>query len=157
MNCCIVKRKATPMSFIPIVAILLVTSGLSVLSAFISAYLPVFVMVIGVGLAVYKLPSITKSEYEYNLEGDTFSVAIIKNNSSRKELFISDMEKLVSCTPQSEAHVISFARVINSASEGNVYCAVFTQEEKTIAVNFSPSEEFMKSMRLVAPLKVKLI
>lgn len=158
MNCCIVKRNPSPMSFLPIVLILLITVALSVLSAQVSMYLPTFIMVLGITLAVYKVPSILKTEYEYNLEGDTFSVALVKNNSSRKELFSCDMAHLVSCVPQRECKMTPHAKVVKAdTASDNTYCAIFTEEEKTVAVIFSPDEEFMKSMRLAAPLKVKLI
>ncbi len=160
MNCCIVKRKPTVSSFLPLALIGVISVVLAVASLLMfTFYLSLVILIAGAAIIVYLTPGVLKTEYEYNLEGESFSVAIIKNNSSRKELFSCEMDYLVSCTPFEKRDTYTKAKAtINAYSaEGATYYAIFTQEEQTVAVSFSPSQEFINSMRLMAPLKVKLI
>lgn len=157
MNCCIVKRCVTLKSFLPLFLIAALSVLLAFASAFIFAFIPFLILIIGMGVIIYLVPSVINTEYEYNLEGDTFSIAIVKNNAFRKELFSCDMNYLVSCSPFDEADFVSTRNKINAYVKGKTaYYAVFTQDEQTAAVTFSPSEDFIKSMRLIAPLKVKI-
>lgn len=160
MKCCMVKRQANALSFLPLIFIALASIALAVMALFMfTIYLSVVILIVGAAIIVYLTPSILNSEYEYSLEGDSFSIAIIKNNSSRKELFSCEMDYLVSCTPFDERDTYTKTKMNISAyaKDTPLYYAIFTQEDQTVSITFSPSEEFMKSMRLIAPLKVKLI
>ena len=157
MNCCTVKRKISFKTLLPLIVVAILTVALSLVAAMFFAFIPVLVTIAGIAVIIYLAPSCLKTEYEYNIEGDTFSIAIIKNNASRKEIFSCDMNHLVSCVPLDDANIVYTPNKINAYVDGlNTYYAIFTQEEQTAAVTFSPSDEFMKSMRLIAPLKVKL-
>lgn len=158
MNCCIVKRCVTLKSFLPLFLIAAFSASLAFAASFVFAFIPFLIIIIGIGVIVYLTPSVINTEYEYNLEGDMFSIAIVKNNASRKELFSCDMDYLVSCVPLDEANFISTRNKINAYVENSnpIYYAVFTQDEQSAAITFSPSDDFIKSMRLIAPLKVKI-
>lgn len=157
MNCCTVKRKVTLKTFLPLIIVALITLALSVVASMFFAFIPLLIIIAGIIVIIAISPALLRTEYEYNIEGETFSIAIIKNNSSRKEIFSCNMHHLVSCVPLNEADLIYTSNKINAYVEGiTAYYAVFTQEEQTACVTFSPSDDFIKSMRLIAPLKVKV-
>lgn len=155
MKSCIVKRKATPSSFLPVVAILAITLVAAVLLAAVYMFLAVFILALGTGIAVYLLPTLSRTEYEYNLEGETLSVALIRNNSSRKEIFSCDIAHLISCEPYKN-QPISGTKVDVQAGENKSFIAVFSEEGTLASVIFSPDDAFIGNMRLLAPSKVKL-
>ena len=156
MKTCIVKRsfsiKALTPSFVIIAAgALLAFASLMLLPAL---FFPL--MGIGVIIGAVIASGNISTEYEYNLEGDSFSVALIKNNSSRKELFSSDMAHLLSCEPYSGGKLygttLNFSENVNTA-----YSIVFNEEGKQTSVIFSPDEAFVRELFLVSPSKVKRI
>lgn len=157
MHFCIVKRDVTFKSIIPVILILAVTFFISFLSSAAFIYIPFFVIIAGISLAIYLAPRFLKTEYEYNLEGDEFSIALIRNNSSRKELFACEIKHLVTCTPfdDRDNSVRATAHINAASSQNSLYHMIFTEEGKTVTVTFSPSDDFVKELRLLAPSKVK--
>ncbi len=150
-----VKRKATLSSYLPVFAILAATLVAAILLAAVYLFLAVFILALGTGIAVYLLPGISKTEYEYNLEGETLSVALIRNNSSRKEIFSCDIAHLISCEPYKNQPV-SGTKVDVQAGENPSFIAVFSEEGNTASLIFSPDDAFVHELRLLAPSKVKL-
>lgn len=152
MKSCIVKRKATLTSLLPIFLILLVSAVLTALFMQIFSFV---ILIAGVIAALALMPSRLFTEYEYNLEGEQLSVALIRNKSSRKELFSADISNLVSCAPY-EPHLVTGVKIDVSTASDSRYVAVFSEEGKTASVIFSPTNDFMQSFRLLAPSRVKL-
>ena len=157
MYYCIVKKPISFISLVPVAILLILTALICYFTTPIYPYLPIFVAAIGIMLSLYLLPRATKCEYEYSIEGDLFTVSIIRNKASRKVLFSTDIANLVSCAPFDEADKGTFVRQkINASVDTNtLYYALFSVDEITSAVLFSPDDEFIKSLRLLAPLKVK--
>lgn len=157
MYYCIVKKPMSFISLIPVAVLLLITALICYFTTTIYPYLSIFVAFIGIALSLWLLPRTFNCEYEYSIEGDLFTVSIIRNKASRKVLFSTDAKNLVSCAPFDEADKSSLVRQkINASVDTNtLYYALFSVDETTTAVLFSPDDEFIKSFRLLAPLKVK--
>ena len=157
MQYCIVKKPTTIASLIPVAIILIIAAVLCFVLAPIYPYATIFIAAAGIVLALWLLPRATKSEYEYSIEGDLFTVAVIQNKASRKELFSGKIDDLISCVPFDERDMsVNVAKSIKAqAGENTLYYALFTHEEATEAIVFSPSDEFVNSLRLLAPRKVK--
>lgn len=157
MYYCIVKKSMSFISLLPVALILIATALVCYLTTPIYPYLPIFLAAIGIAFSLWLLPRATKCEYEYNIEGDLFTVSIIRNKSSRKVLFSTDISNLVSCAPFDEADKsASVSQKINaSVSENTLYYALFSEDETTTSLLFSPDDEFINSLRLLAPRKVK--
>ncbi|MCD8049949.1 MAG: hypothetical protein LUG52_10245 [Clostridia bacterium] len=156
MKHCIVNRPLGFSSFAPLLLILVATIVLSSLASIVSFSLSLVILVVGVVILCVLTPRYIRCEYEYSLEGDAFSVALIMNKSSRKELFSSDMEQLIVCENAAGKNVSSTRTVSAIAKSGTAYRAEFSCEEGTASVIFTPSEEFLKEMRLYSPSKFHL-
>ncbi len=158
MKYCIVKRPITFKTFIPFISVFLLTVVLAVSAMTSFTFIPILIAILGAVALVYILRTSLNCEYEYTIEGETFIVALIRNNTSRKELFTGNMSHILSCTPFEDRDKYASPRThINASSDANIlYYALFSDEEITKAVTFSPSEEFLKEMRLLAPSKVKV-
>ncbi len=157
MYYCIVKKPMSFISILPVAIVLILTALICYFTTPIYPYLPIFVAAVGIMLSLYLLPRATKCEYEYSIEGDLFTVSIIRNKASRKELFSADVKSLVSCVPFDEAdkHILVRQKINASVNANTLYYALFSVDEVTTSVLFSPDDEFIKSLRLLAPLKVK--
>ncbi len=159
MKCCVIKKDVTFSSFTPLYLTAILTLALAVLAMIMGfIYIPILIFIIGIIIMIYFSPRCINQEYEYSLEGDQFTVAVIINKSSRKELFSADMDKLISCAPEdafSKKDGVSLK--IKACSGGNTrYAAAFNGENGNSLVTFSPAEEFVESMRIIAPSKVKV-
>jgi uncharacterized membrane protein YgaE (UPF0421/DUF939 family) len=152
----VVKRDFSFKNIVPILLILLLTVALAALATMWFFYLPLLVLILGLIVAIYLSPRFLKNEYEYSIEGDVFSVALIMNKKSRKELFSADIEKLIAAAPLDEAALGKTKKIDVRSSENPFYSAIFSSDTGCVAVIFSPGEEFIKQMRLLAPSKVKL-
>ena len=154
MKSCVVKRNISVKSFLPILLILVLTIAVYSLLRIIGLELfPILVALLGIFFAVLLTPRYMRTEYEYAIEGDTFSVSLILNRSARKELFSSDITRLSSCAP---SHlVVAPQKKLNAYVGKERYTAIFTAEEGPYAVIFSPDAEFLEELRLLAPSKVK--
>ncbi len=157
MKHCIVNRPLGFSSFAPLILILAATIVLSSLAAMISFSLSMVVLIVGIVILCVLTPRYIRCEYEYSLEGDTFSVALIMNKSSRKELFSSDMEQLIVCETAAGKNVASTRTVNAAVPTGISYRAEFSCEEGSTSVIFTPSEEFLQEMRLYSPSKFHLM
>ncbi len=160
MKCCVIKKDVTFSSFTPLYLTAILTLALAVLAMIMGfIYIPILVFIIGIIIMIYFSPRCINQEYEYSLEGDKFIVAVIMNKSSRKELFSADMDKLISCEPEKAASVTrdGVSSKIKACSGNNPrYSAAFNGENGMSLVTFSPAEEFLESMRIIAPSKVKV-
>ncbi len=159
MKCCVIKKDVTFSSFTPVYLTAILTLALAVLAMIMGfIYIPILIFIIGVIVMIYFSPRCINQEYEYSLEGDKFIVAVIMNKSSRKELFSADMDKLISCAPDDASYKKDgVSAKIKACSGGNSrYAAIFNGENGTSLVTFSPAEEFIESMRIIAPSKVKV-
>ncbi len=153
MKSCIIKRKFKMKSLLPSFALfgigliaLLLLLGISAIFAF-----AVCAACIITGAVI--APSAIFTEYEYNLEGDTFSVALIKNKASRKELFACDIAHLVVCEKYTGQPL--FGVKLDYSEGENVCSVVFNEEGKQATVLFSPDEAFLHELFMLAPSKVK--
>ncbi len=157
MYYCIVKKSLSFISVLPVMLILLLTALLCYFTTPIYRYLPLFIAAVGIIFAMIILPKLTNVEYEYNIEGDLFSVSVIRNHASRKTLFSSDISNLISCVPsdESDKNFSPSKRINASAGTNTLYTALFSEDETKSAVTFSPSDEFLDSLYLLAPRKVK--
>lgn len=158
MNYCVVKRDFNFKCVIPLILIALLTVFVSFLSGMFFSYIPFLIVLIGIIVIVYLSPRFLKTEYEYSIEGGVFSVALIMNKKARRELFSSDIERLVSCQPYADGGSVNgMSKKINAAASVNEnYSAVFSSDDGNTIVLFSPSSEFMNELRLSAPSKVRL-
>lgn len=156
MNYCIVKRDFTFKCLVPLILTALLTLCVSFLSSMFFSYIPVLILLTGAAVIIYISPRFLKTEYEYSIEGGVFSVALIMNKKARRELFSSDIERLVSCQSGASGNDFKAKKINVSSSESPVYSALFSLDEGTALVLFSPSAEFMREMRLLAPSKVRL-
>lgn len=156
MYYCTVKKSVSLTSVLPVMFILLLTAFLCYITTPIYQYLPIFIAAVGIISSMIILPKLTKTEYEYNIEGDLFTIALIRNHSSRKILFASDISNLVSCSPQKAAdtNFTPSKRIVATAGENTAYIALFSEDETKTAITFSPSNEFIDSLYLLAPRKV---
>lgn len=155
MKSCVVKRKNSASSFMPLVCIALASLLFSVISMSVFVYIPILVLIVGIIAIIYFTPHFLRCEYEYNLEGESFSVALIRNKSSRKELFSCDISHLVSCEPYKSQRIVG-EKVDVSSCDNTPFIATFSEEGKQATVLFSPDDEFVREFRLLAPSKVKL-
>ncbi len=151
MKSCIVKRKITFKSIFPLLLIFI--AALALMLVFKS--IAVLFLVLGAISLFCLAPSLLFTEYEYNLEAEEFTVALIRNKSTRKVLFGCDIAYLVKCEPYQNSH-ISGEKLDFSVSGITAFTAVFSEEGKTASVIFSPNDEFVRELRLLAPSKVKL-
>lgn len=155
MKSCIVKRKFTLKALLP--PIVAVAAGMIafVLLLKFFIFLSYLALAIGLAVAAFLIPGALSSEYEYNLEGEVFSVALIRNKSSRKELFSCDIAHLVSCEGFTNQPLYG-TKLNFSENTNTLYLAVFNEEGKQASVIFSPDEAFVRELRLLAPSKVKV-
>lgn len=150
-----VKRKVTFSAFVPTIAILAVTLAVALIAVRVFALFSYLLIALGTTVAIVLIPHFIRTEYEYNLEGDSLSVALIRNNSSRKELFCCDIPFLVSCEMYKN-QPIQGVKVDVTGGDNPSYIAVFSEDGKVATLLFSPNDAFMQEMRLLAPSKVKL-
>ena len=155
MKSCVVKRKISAKSFLPILLILVLTLAVySLLRILGLEFFPILVVLLGIFFAALLTPRYMRTEYEYAIEGDDFTVSLILNRSARKELFSADITRLSSCAP---SHlVVAPQKKLNAYVGKERYTALFTLEEGPFAVIFSPDAKFLEEMRLIAPSKVRL-
>lgn len=153
MKSCIVKRKFKINALAPSFALLGI--GLIALVLLLSISAPLAFTLCAACLIAGALiaPSAIFTEYEYNLEGGTFSVALIKNKASRKELFACDIDHMIGCEKYN-GQPLSGIRLDYSDNE-NVFSIVFNEDGKQTAVLFSPDEAFFHELFMLAPSKVK--
>ncbi len=156
MKSCIIKRSFTFKALLPSLMSVLISLVIGFISVIFIPSLFIPILAIGVIIAIAIAPGNIFTEYEYNLEGESFSVALIRNNSSRKELFSCDMEHLISCEPYTNQR-INGAKFDYSEKVNTPYCALFNENGKQASVIFSPDEAFVRELFLIAPGKVKHI
>lgn len=154
MKSCIVKRSFTLKLLFPSLTVLAVTFivGIASLALLPSLFIPV--LAVGIIIAVLLVPGSIFTEYEYNIEADIFSVALIKNKSSRKELFSCDIEHLVTIEPYANQK-INGVKLDCSEKINTPYIAVFNVEGNISSVLFSPDDAFVRELFLLSPSKVK--
>lgn len=153
---CIVKKNISFISLIPAMLILIITALLCFFTTTVYPYLPIFIAGIGICISLYLIPRATVREYEYSVEGDIFTVSLIKNKASRKELFSCEIFHLISCTPYEQHSPLPTAsKTINASVHYNTpYGALFSEDENKTLIIFSPSDDFVNSLRILAPGKV---
>ena len=154
MNYCVVKRSVTFKSFLPIILILVLTVAVAFLLLMLHLmFFPYLALAVGLFAAVYFTPRFLKTEYEYAIEGESFSVSLIMNRSARREIFSSDMTRLVSCRRGVEKNAQNRVKAVGG---NDVYSAVFSTDDGQVCLLFTPSREFLEQMRLSAPSRVSL-
>lgn len=153
MKTCIVKRKFTPKALFPSFAVLGI--GFIAMLLLFKASTVAALLVLGIAAIAGALiaPSFIFTEYEYNLEGEVFSVALIRNKASRKELFSCDIAHLVTCEKFTGQPLGGIKLDYSEGAEP--YCAVFNEEGKQAAIIFSPDDAFVRELFLLSPSKVK--
>lgn len=153
MKYCVVKRNVTFKSFLPIILILVLAVAVAFLLLMLHLFFfPYLALALGFFAAVFLAPRFLNTEYEYSIEGDEFSVALIMNKAARKEIFSSDMTRLISCGKGIERA----QRRVRAAAGGDVYSAVFSDDDGQVCLLFTPTREFLEEMRLLAPSRVTL-
>ena len=154
MKSCIIKKSFTVKALFPSLLIFALSLIIACVALFIVPFLFAPVILIGAIISVVIAPGNIFTEYEYNIEGELFSVALIKNKSARKELFACDIDHLITCEPytnqKTSGTVLDFSESINPT-----YLAVFNEEGKTASVIFSPDKAFVQELFLLSPSKVK--
>ena len=153
MKTCVVKRKFTLKALFPSFALLGVGFIAMLLFIKASTIASMLFLIIGAIAGAAVAPSFIFTEYEYNLEGEVFSVSLIRNKASRKELFSCDIAYLVTCEKFTGQPL---GGIKLDYSEGaNPYCAIFNEEGKQASIVFSPDDDFLRELFLLAPSKVK--
>ena len=156
MKSCIIKRSFTFKSLAPSLIAFAIGFVIACLALKFLYALSVISLAAGLIIAVIIIPANIFTEYEYNLEGETFSVALIRNKSSRKELFGCDIAHLITCEPYLN-QPLGGIKLDYSEKVNTTYFAVFNEEGKQAAVIFSADEAFVRELFLMAPGKVKRI
>lgn len=158
MNYCVVKRPVTFKSFLPPLLIALFALFLAFLVMILTkfVYIPLLIVIASLAIDLYLAPRFLVNEYEYSVEGGVFSAAIIMNKKARRELFSADAEKLAACAPRDASQHGAVKKIDITSKENSDYYALFNTEDGSILILFSPSEEFLKELWLLAPSRVKL-
>lgn len=154
MKTCVVKKSFTFKSLLPSLISVIIGIVFALLAAHFIPVLFVPLLAAGVIIGAVIAPGNLFTEYEYTIEGDSFSVSVIRNNASRKELFSCDISFLLSCEPYTGGKTYG-TRLDYSENINTTYCATFNEEGKQAAVIFSPDEAFIRELFLLAPSKVK--